>query len=89
MPAPQMNTSPASRFGEAGRNVSAVGPSETVTSGPLRNEDTGEELYFADFSALKEPGTYFLDIPGVGRGAPIRGGGGGLDAAVRAALAAQ
>src|SRR5436853_2002365 len=26
------------------------------TSGPVRNADTGEDLYVADFSALKRPG---------------------------------
>lgn len=41
-------------------------------SPPLRNEDTGEEIYVADFSALKKPGRYFLDVPGVGRSAPFR-----------------
>ena len=43
-------------------------------SGPRRNEDTGEDIFVADFSALKEPGKYFLDIPGVGRSAPFRVG---------------
>jgi endoglucanase len=41
-------------------------------SGPRRNEDTGEDIYVADFSALREPGTYFLDVTGVGRSAPFR-----------------
>lgn len=43
----------------------------TVT-GPKTNADTGEALYSADFSAVKTPGTYYLDVPGVGRSAGFR-----------------
>jgi endoglucanase len=42
------------------------------TTGPVRNADTGEDLFVADFSALTAPGTYRLDVPGVGRSAPFR-----------------
>ncbi|HWP44076.1 MAG TPA: glycoside hydrolase family 9 protein [Blastocatellia bacterium] len=41
-------------------------------TGPVRNADTDEELYIADFTTLKQPGVYRLDVPGVGRSAPFR-----------------
>ena len=34
-------------------------------TGPVMNADTGENLWTADFSALRTPGTYFLDVPGM------------------------
>jgi endoglucanase len=40
--------------------------------GPVRNADTGEDLYVADFSALKRPGLYHLEAAGVGRSASFR-----------------
>jgi endoglucanase len=40
-------------------------------TGPVLNKDTNEQLYTADFSALKEPGEYILDVPGVGKSAPF------------------
>ena len=58
-------------------------------SGPLRNEDTGEDIYVADFSALREPGTYSLEIPGVGRSAPFRVGRDVYEEPFRAAFAAM
>jgi endoglucanase len=42
-----------------------------VVTGPALNEDTGEQLYTADFSAVTEPGEYLLDVPGVGKSAPF------------------
>jgi endoglucanase len=41
-------------------------------TGPVLNPDTQEQLYTADFSKLKKPGDYQLDVPGVGRSAPFR-----------------
>jgi len=41
-------------------------------TGPVLNEDTREQLFTADFSTLKEPGEYQLDVAGVGRSAPFR-----------------
>lgn len=41
-------------------------------TGPILNEDTQEQLYTADFSTLKQPGEYQLEIPSVGRSAPFR-----------------
>ncbi len=42
------------------------------TTGPLLNPDTQEQLYTADFSTVKRPGEYLLNVPGVGRSAPFR-----------------
>jgi len=41
-------------------------------NGPVLNEDTQEQLYTADFSKLKQPGDYEVDVPGVGKSAPFR-----------------
>jgi endoglucanase len=41
-------------------------------TGPALNPDTQEQLYTADFSKLKKPGDYQLEVPGVGRSAPFR-----------------
>jgi endoglucanase len=36
--------------------------------GPARDDpDSGDRVLAADFSALREPGTYYLEVPGVGR----------------------
>ena len=40
-------------------------------TGPVLDPDTQEQLYTADFSKLKQPGDYQLDVPGVGRSAPF------------------
>jgi endoglucanase len=45
---------------------------EGAATGPVLNADTNEQLYTADFSALKEPGEYQLDVPGVEKSAPFR-----------------
>jgi endoglucanase len=50
--------------------VSATGGIEAFSgsvSGPKKNNDTGEDIYIADFSALDEEGTFFLQVEGVGR----------------------
>jgi endoglucanase len=41
-------------------------------TGPVLDTDTQEQLYTADFSKLKQPGDYQLDVPSVGRSAPFR-----------------
>jgi len=46
------------------------------TTGPVRNADTGEELWTADFSSLTAGGAYRLDVAGVGASAPFRVGAG-------------
>ena len=38
-------------------------------TGPKKNVDTNEMLYTADFSAVREPGKYHLEVDGVGRSA--------------------
>lgn len=39
----------------------------TVTAAePLADADSGDTIQKVDFSALKDPGTYYLDVPGVG-----------------------
>src|ERR1051325_12239580 len=58
-------------------------------SGPIHNEDTNEDLYFADFSALKDPGTYRLDVEGVGGSPPFRVAADVYDATFRAAVGAM
>src|SRR5215218_1760221 len=57
--------------------------------GPLRNEDTNEELYVADFSALKRPGLYRLEAEGVGSSPPFRVAVDVYDAPFRAAVRAM
>lgn len=34
--------------------------------GPHTNEDTQEEIYFADFASVSTPGEYYLEVPQVG-----------------------
>lgn len=36
-------------------------------SQPSKDADTGDSVQIADFSKLKKSGTYYLDVPGVGR----------------------
>jgi len=45
---------------------------EGTVGSSFTNPDTEEKLQVADFSALKEPGEYQLDVPGMGRSAPFR-----------------
>jgi endoglucanase len=42
------------------------------TSGPVHNADTNEDLYIADFSALRQTGAYHLDVKDVGRSVSFR-----------------
>jgi endoglucanase len=41
-------------------------------TGPVRNDDTNEQLYTADFSAFTTEGKYRIDVPDVGVSAPFR-----------------
>ncbi len=43
-----------------------------VVTGPRVNADTGEELFLADFTAVRESGSFQIDVAGVGRSAPFR-----------------
>jgi len=60
-----------------GTNFSVIRLSDGATvfsgkiTGPVADPDTQERLYTADFSGLKQPGEYQLDVPGVGRSAPF------------------
>lgn len=36
-------------------------------SGPVSDSDSGDRVQTADFSSVKENGTYYLDVPGVGK----------------------
>jgi endoglucanase len=45
---------------------------EGAVYGPLRNKDTKEELFIADFSAFTKPGEYRVEVMGVGASAPFR-----------------
>ena len=57
--------------------------------GPFHNEDTDEDLYVADFSALKQPGTYRLEVEGVGSSPAFRVAADVYDAPFRAAVQAM
>jgi endoglucanase len=55
--------------------VIRIADSKTVlagkVTGPVSDPDTQEQLYTADFSKLKQPGDYELEVPGLGRSAPF------------------
>jgi len=59
-------TAQASRF-----EVKSAADNATVFKGELSQSstdaDTGDSVQIADFSTLKKPGTYYLDVPGVGQ----------------------
>jgi endoglucanase len=42
------------------------------TSRAVRNADTNEDIAVADFSALTEPGAYYVEVPGVGESPRFR-----------------
>jgi endoglucanase len=75
LPAHSKRASVAARFRnfsvvEEGRRSRAVFRGRA--SGPFHNEDTNEDLYVADFSALRRPGLYRLEVEGVGSSPPFR-----------------
>ncbi len=39
------------------------------TTGPVYQKDVDQKVWSADFSKLKKPGRYYLEVPGVGRSA--------------------
>jgi len=63
-------TRPASAF-----TVRRVGDDATVLTGVLGAATTcalsGDSVQRADFTALREPGSYYVDVPGVGRSWPF------------------
>lgn len=74
LPSAPKRASVAGRFSRF--KVVRVKDGKTVYSGaaegPITNADTDEQLTIADFSALKTPGEYRLEIPGVGSSPPFR-----------------
>jgi endoglucanase len=57
---------PGTTFDVVRESDGSVALSGALT-GPVNDADTGEALYVADFSQLAEPGSYHLEVPGVGR----------------------
>jgi endoglucanase len=51
--------------------VKRASDNKTVFKGelgaPMPDPDTGDSVRLADFSKLRQPGTYYLEVPGVGR----------------------
>lgn len=45
---------------------------EGQVDGPVANPDTAEQIYLADFSAIRGPGSYLLEVSGVGRSPAFR-----------------
>ncbi|HEX9190266.1 MAG TPA: glycoside hydrolase family 9 protein [Vicinamibacteria bacterium] len=63
-------TSPASTFSVV-RADSGARVLEGRLSAPVADADSGDRVQTADLSALDRPGTYVLDVPGVGRSVPF------------------
>ncbi|MDT5271840.1 MAG: endoglucanase [Acidobacteriota bacterium] len=59
-----------------------------TSNGPFRDGDTGEDLCVADFSALREPGLYRLEV-GAAHSAPFRVGRDVYEAAFKTAVRAM
>lgn len=63
-------TSPAARF-----EVKRASDDARVFQGEfgpaVQDSDSGDSVLLADFSKLREPGTYYLNVPGVGRSWPF------------------
>lgn len=55
-------------------------------SDPIRQEDVGQAVSIADFSAVREPGRYYLDVPGVGRSIGFEIGNGVYDFAFKTVM---
>ena len=58
----------------------------SATSRAVHNVDTDEDLAVADFSAVTEPGEYYVEVPGVGESPRFRIGSDVYNAAFRAAF---
>jgi len=56
----------ASRF-EVKRASDGLAVFKGRLSAAVNDNDTGDQVQTADFSALKKPGKYYLEVPGVGR----------------------
>ena len=58
-----------------------------ATLGPQRSDaDTGQDVYLADFTALTDPGDYYLAVSGVGQSPLFRVGPDAYDAVLRTAM---
>ncbi|HYA63415.1 MAG TPA: glycoside hydrolase family 9 protein, partial [Candidatus Sulfotelmatobacter sp.] len=57
----------AARHFEVKRAQDDVTAFEGELAPAVQDADTGDSVQIADFSKLREPGTYYLDVPGVGR----------------------
>jgi endoglucanase len=62
--------SPASSFAVR-RETDGAPVLEGRLSKAVADADSGDRVQAADFSALAQPGTYVLDVPGVGRSVPF------------------
>ncbi|HWW74310.1 MAG TPA: glycoside hydrolase family 9 protein, partial [Pyrinomonadaceae bacterium] len=93
LPNHSKRASVAGACADAGFRVVNAADGRTVfqgkTDGPLRNDDTSEELCVADFSALRRAGLYRLEVEGVGSSAAFRVGRDVYDAAFRTTLRAM
>ena len=43
-----------------------------AVTGPTHQDDVNQDVWLADFSKVSDPGTYYLDVPGVGRSADFQ-----------------
>lgn len=59
-------TAPARAF-EVKRASDDVAVFQGKLSASVTDSNTGDQVETADFSSLRQPGTYYLDVPGVGR----------------------
>ena len=61
---------------------------EAAAAGPVAQNDVNQQVWTLDFSGLKQPGTYYLDVPGVGRSYEFEVREGAYDFAYRTAMRA-
>jgi|tagenome__1003787_1003787.scaffolds.fasta_scaffold20989861_11 endoglucanase len=59
-------TAPAKTF-EVRRTSDNVSVFKSEAGPPAADQDTGDSVQVADFSKLRDSGTYYLDVPGVGQ----------------------
>jgi endoglucanase len=68
------------------RNASGQAAFEGRLSAPVADTDSGDRVRTADFSALREPGRYQVEVPGVGRSFEFAVGDDALDRALYLAM---
>jgi len=59
-------TAPATSF-EVKRLTDHITVFQGTLGSPTSDADTGDSVQIADFTKLQKPGTYYVDVPGVGR----------------------